>query len=235
MSNPLWIDCEKYFRARHPSCKRCKAGHKNPSQLKQHLAYMHYQEAAILQFGSGSDCLICKNYSVPPNANAKGLRIHLKKLHMGAHLELLIEDEKARSLLLKANSSGPWSTSKRKGPTSRKASGKSLPKRRKLKTESEQVYQSSSDSSHNENNSLYWSQDAKPKQDTGKIRDMTINDDASIVSSSEETELMNSLNEEMPEPAGNIAAPEFQIFQIEEPAGIVGQNEDEELEKVADE
>ncbi len=177
MSNPLWLDCEKYLRARYPSCKRCKQGHKNPLLLKQHLSYKHYHEAAIEQFGSSNTCLICMNYTVPENVIAKGLRIHHIKIHMIQHLESLIHDEEARSLLLKANGYGHQKMNMRKALTSKKATV-FKPKITKLvKKEPEEVLLISSDSSDSESSSLYWSQDGKPNDDTEKHSDMTVDDE----------------------------------------------------------
>ncbi len=216
MLSPLWQDCENFFKAKYLSCKKCKKGHKNPNLLRLHLARMHYDEVTIRQFGNGENCPICKNFSIPPNVK-RWQRNHRIKSHMAIHLESYIPDDEAKTLLLKANSCGPWSTKKRKCVASGKSSEVSQ-KKRKLLEEPEEVLLSSSGSSHSENSSSYWSQDGKLQDGVNTLLDMKVDDNTSTASSKDAL-VDHSHNEMIAESASNnISSPEVQIFEIDKQA-----------------
>ncbi len=98
MPKNLWEECQEYFRNKYPSCKMCRAGHRTLCRLKRHITAIHYASFATSLFGEGVMCNFCKKMSIPLDLQGF-VRRHLIKNHMSVHLELFIQDEKARTLL----------------------------------------------------------------------------------------------------------------------------------------
>ncbi len=115
-----WLDCERYFKEKYPSCKVCRAGFSGLSAVRIHVSYSHCEERPIELFGGGRNCSICMDYPVPQKTPSS--RSHHIKQHMGKHLELFIQDEQARELLLKAK----YTPRACKGRKVKKATGKKI-------------------------------------------------------------------------------------------------------------
>ncbi len=89
--------CQEHFRNKYPTCGTCKRGHDCIANMKRHLVLQHLGEEAINLFGSGNTCAICKKFSTD-NSYSKN-RTTAIKLHMKAHLALLLTDDREKELL----------------------------------------------------------------------------------------------------------------------------------------
>ncbi len=101
ISNPLWQDCQNYFKRSYPSCNQCQAGHKTPYDMRRHLTFFHYKKLSVRRFGKGYTCPICEKLVVASHV-AKWVQNYMIIVHMSLHLHAFIPDEEARDLLLKA-------------------------------------------------------------------------------------------------------------------------------------
>ncbi len=86
--NPLWQECEQFFKTSYPNCQNCQKGHDSASSLKIHLTLVHYGNSAIELFGESSKCPICELMVVPESGQQDQTLII--KNHMSLHLENFI-------------------------------------------------------------------------------------------------------------------------------------------------
>ncbi len=89
--------CQEYFRNKYTACGTCKKGHEYITNMKSHLVMQHCGEEAIKHFGSGDTCAVCNKFSTDASYSKK--RTNAIKLHMKAHLDLLLTDEREKDLL----------------------------------------------------------------------------------------------------------------------------------------
>ncbi len=102
MQEPHWQSCVDHFRSLYgATCKICNRGHQSPILMRRHIAYIHHKEMALRLFGKGASCSICKSLSIPSKID-QWKRSHLVRSHMALHLEMFMQDEEGRVLLINA-------------------------------------------------------------------------------------------------------------------------------------